>query len=139
MEIIYNLDEIEMVSKFFITIIKDFKIFTFSGELGSGKTTLINTICLSQGVVDTVTSPTYSIIQEYRSGNELIIYHLDLYRIKNTREAIDAGVEECLMSGELCLIEWPENARSLLPKQTVSIFFETLSAERRKLVVELPQ
>ena len=138
MEIIYNLAEIEKVSKFFNTIIEDYKIITFGGELGSGKTTLINEICRNLGVTDTVTSPTYSIIQEYQSGSGLKIYHLDLYRINSPREGIDAGVEECLMSGEICLIEWPENAGFLLPKQTVSILFKTISANRRKLVVELP-
>jgi tRNA threonylcarbamoyladenosine biosynthesis protein TsaE len=139
MEIIYNLDELNIVSRFFVTIIEDYKIFTFGGELGSGKTTLISAICKNLGVTNTVTSPTYSIIQEYQSVNDLKIYHVDLYRISNTREAIDAGVEECLMSGEICFLEWPENAALLLPKQTVSILFETLSEKQRKLIVQLPQ
>jgi tRNA threonylcarbamoyladenosine biosynthesis protein TsaE len=139
MEIIYNLEELKIVSGFFVTIIEDYKIFTFSGELGSGKTTLINAICKNLGVTDTVSSPTYSIIQEYQSIAGLKIYHLDLYRLNSPGEAIDAGVEECLMSGEICFLEWPENAGLLLPMQTVSSIFETLSEKQRKLVVQLPQ
>ena len=91
------------------------------------------------GVKETVTSPTYAIIQEYYFEKTDIIYHIDMYRIKNIDEAIEAGVEDCLMSGKLCMVEWPEKAMVLFPSETVYSSLQTLSADRRKLIVQLPQ
>lgn len=139
MEITFELDEIERVSKRIISIAAGYKIITFSGDLGAGKTTLINHICKELGVDETVSSPTYAIIQEYEYGNRNIIYHMDLYRIKNSQEAFDAGVEACLLSGALCLVEWPERAINIFPEGTVHITLDTLSPLSRKLVVQLPQ
>lgn len=139
MEIIYSLDEIENVSKMFVSMIGDHKVITFSGDLGAGKTTLITSICKELGVQDKVTSPTYAIIQEYDSGNDNIIYHLDLYRLSNIGEAIEAGIEDCLISGRLCLIEWPENAISLFKENAFHVSLEVLSPQSRKLIVQLSQ
>ncbi|MEO8415392.1 MAG: tRNA (adenosine(37)-N6)-threonylcarbamoyltransferase complex ATPase subunit type 1 TsaE [Ginsengibacter sp.] len=139
MEIIFNLTTIRDVAKKLISLIQDYKVITFSGELGAGKTTFINAICKELGVTETVTSPTYAIIQEYHFGNEHIIYHMDLYRVKNIHEAVEAGVEDCLLSGELCMVEWPEKASLLFPGTTVNASLHTLSDHMRKLVVKLPQ
>lgn len=139
MEIIYNLNDIENVSKKFILLTRDYKIITISGELGAGKTTFINAVCKELGVEEMVTSPTYAIIQEYHFGIEKIIYHMDLYRIKSIEEAIESGVEDCLQSGELCIVEWPEKAILLFPEETVHASLQTLSINMRKLVVQLPQ
>ena len=138
MEFVFNIDEIQNTAKKIIQLIDKYKIIAFSGELGAGKTTMINAICQELGVKQHVTSPTYSIIQEYPIDN-IVIYHMDLYRIKSIDEAIDAGIEDCLNSDNLSLVEWPEKASSLFPKHTVYISLQTLSGNSRKLNVELPQ
>jgi tRNA threonylcarbamoyladenosine biosynthesis protein TsaE len=138
MEIIYTLDGIEHAAAELITLTKDYKVFTFSGELGAGKTTLIAKICQGLGVQEPVSSPTYSIIQEYELPDKSLIYHMDLYRIKNISEAVDAGVEDCLLSNELCFVEWPEVATSLFPAKTIHIKLQTISSYKRKLVAQLP-
>jgi len=138
MEIIYTLDGIEHAAAGLIRLTKDYKVFTFSGELGAGKTTLIAKICQGLGVQEPVSSPTYSIIQEYELPDESLIYHMDLYRIKNISEAVDAGVEDCLLSNELCFVEWPEIATSLFPAKTIHIKLQTISSFKRKLVAQLP-
>lgn len=138
MEIIYALDEIEDVAGKLIALIKKYKVFTFSGELGAGKTTLITAICKTLGVLESVSSPTYSIIQEYELAGGSLIYHMDLYRIKNIKEAIDAGVEDCLLSNELCFVEWPEIAMDLFPEKKIHIILQTISSGKRKLLAQLP-
>ena len=139
MEIIFDLNDIEIAAKKFISLMGDYKVITFSGELGAGKTTFINAVCKELGVDETVTSPTYAIIQEYRFGDENIIYHIDLYRIKSIEEAMEAGVEDCIGSSELCMVEWPEKAILLFSNDTVHASLQTLSVNRRKLVVQFPQ
>jgi tRNA threonylcarbamoyladenosine biosynthesis protein TsaE len=106
--------------------------------LGAGKTTLINAICKELGVKERVTSPTYSIIQKYHFNNH-VIYHMDFYRIKSIEEAIDAGIEECLLTEDLCLVEWPDKAILLFPVETVYASLQMVSNNIRKLVVQLPQ
>jgi tRNA threonylcarbamoyladenosine biosynthesis protein TsaE len=138
MEFIFDLDDIQNIAKKFIPLIDKYKIIAFSGELGAGKTTLINAICKQLGVVENVTSPTYAIIQEYHF-NSNIIYHIDLYRVKSIEEAIDAGIEDCLQSKDLCMVEWPEKAILLFPKETVYASLQTVSDNIRKLIVQLPQ
>jgi tRNA threonylcarbamoyladenosine biosynthesis protein TsaE len=138
MEFIFDLNDIPNIAKNFISLIDKYKIMAFSGEMGAGKTTLINAICEVLGVQETATSPTYAIIHEYHSDN-CIIYHIDLYRLKSTEEAIDAGIEDCLQSNNLCLVEWPEKAPLLFPHETVYASLQTISVNTRKLVVQLPQ
>ncbi len=136
MEVVYKLKQIDEVAKQFIQFIREYKIITLSGELGTGKTTFINSICKQYGVTETVTSPTYALIHEYHFNKDTI-YHMDLYRIKNEREAIDAGVEDCIVSGNLCFIEWPEVAATLLPDKYVKVTFESLRNDERKLIAQL--
>lgn len=137
MEFIFDINNIQNVAKKIISLTDKYKIIAFSGELGAGKTTLIKAICKEIGVEESVTSPTYAIIQEYHANGN-IIYHMDLYRIKNIEEAIDAGIEDCLHSKDICLIEWPEKAILLFPKETVYASLQTISGNNRKLVVQLP-
>ena len=139
MEFVFDLNNIEIAAKEFVSFTRQYKVFAFSGELGSGKTTFINAVCRQLGVKETVTSPTYAIIHEYYFGKTGCIYHIDMYRIKNIDEAIDAGVEDCLISGKLCMVEWPEKAILLFPPETVFASPQTLSANMRKLIVQLPQ
>ena len=108
------------------------RVFAFSGGLGAGKTSFIKALCVAKGVADHVTSPTFSIINEYHFPGGLI-YHMDLYRLKDADEAIDAGVAECLDSGEFCLVEWPGRAMELLPPDTQFIEIETMDPQTRKI------
>lgn len=139
MEIIFTLDDIEKTAKEFVQYTSVFKVFAFSGELGAGKTTFINAVCKQLGVKEIVTSPTYAIIQEYYFEEKDIIYHIDMYRIANIDEAIEAGVEDCLLSDNICMVEWPEKAILLFPPETVFASLQPLSANMRKLIVQLPQ
>lgn len=121
MEVVYNLHEIEQVATQIIANVKDKKVWAFSGQMGAGKTTLIHAICNQLSIVSPFGSPTYSIINEYATADKQTIYHMDWYRLKNEDEAIQAGVEDVMLSGNLCLVEWPERAAVLLPTNTCNI------------------
>jgi len=108
------------------------KIFIFEGDMGAGKTTFIKAITYALGVRETVSSPTFSIVNEYDAEGR-IIYHFDFYRIKSIREAYDIGYEEYFYSGNICLIEWPEKIEELLPDHYVKIRIESLSETERML------
>ncbi len=138
MEIFFELNSIETTASEFLNTFNHYKVFAFSGELGAGKTTFISALCKQLKVAETVTSPTYSIIQEYKSLEGKIIYHIDLYRIKSSQEAMEAGIEDCLNSDEICFVEWPEKAPDIFPAETVFSNFEIVSAMKRKLVIQLP-
>ena len=139
MEIIFHLNTIEEAAKKFLQATKGYKVFAFSGDLGAGKTTFISALCKHMGIEETVTSPTYSIIQEYNAPQNIPVYHIDLYRIKSDREAMESGVEDCINSNEICLVEWPEKAPAIFPDNAVFSTFEIISADERKLVVKLPR
>ncbi|MEJ2883950.1 tRNA (adenosine(37)-N6)-threonylcarbamoyltransferase complex ATPase subunit type 1 TsaE [Pedobacter sp. GR22-6] len=108
------------------------KIFIFEGDMGAGKTTFIKAITYALGVRETVSSPTFSIVNEYDAEGR-IIYHFDFYRIKSIREAYDIGYEEYFYSGNICLIEWPEKIEELLPDHYIKIRIESLSETERML------
>lgn len=113
MEFIYSLDEIGEAVKWLLKQAGNRKIIAFHGDLGAGKTTLISALCKFLGVEDPVSSPTFSIINLYNSVGGEKIFHLDLYRLKDEQEAIEAGVEDCLSSGSYCFVEWPERVPEL--------------------------
>ena len=115
MKLEYSLKNISKVSQKIVENIKH-KIIVFEGEMGSGKTTLIKSICKKIKTTDNVSSPTFSLINEYKSQNS-IIYHFDFYRIKNINEAYDFGANEYIDSGRLCLIEWGFKIKEMLPEQ----------------------
>ncbi len=108
------------------------KVFAFHGGMGAGKTTFIHALCSIKGVTDTVGSPTFSIINEYGypGGN---IFHIDLYRLKDEEEALRAGVEDVLYSGDLCLVEWPDRAPGIFPPETVELRIEAIDPVTRKI------
>lgn len=139
MEIVFALENIKVAANQFLQMCGDHKVFAFSGDLGAGKTTFINSLCKILGVEENVTSPTYSIIQEYLSKNNNIIYHIDLYRIKSRTEAMEAGIEDCLNGKEICMVEWPERVPDIFPGNTVFTSIEILSANERKLIITLPR
>ncbi|MEO8854879.1 MAG: tRNA (adenosine(37)-N6)-threonylcarbamoyltransferase complex ATPase subunit type 1 TsaE [Ginsengibacter sp.] len=138
MEISYHFDEIDQIAAEFLKQTKGFTIFAFSGELGAGKTTLISRICKQLGVAETVTSPTFSIIQEYATLGGNAIFHMDLYRIRTREEAVDAGIEDCLSGNQICLVEWPEKVPEIFPEKTIFTDIEILSKDQRKLVIHFP-
>ena len=121
-----RVEELRKVAKDFIAHAGHCPVWLFYGEMGSGKTTFIKSMCAELGVVDTMSSPTYSIVNEYKTVDDKVIYHFDFYRIKNEAEAYDIGAEEYFYSGSLCLIEWPDKIPSLIPAEhaEISIFVE---------------
>jgi tRNA threonylcarbamoyladenosine biosynthesis protein TsaE len=137
MEIEYSLDKIHEAAERLVEMTSFINIMALHGEMGSGKTTLIQKICELKGVTDKVSSPTFSIINEYRGSAGEIIYHVDLYRLGSAEEARSAGVVECIDSGNLCFIEWPELLQDLLPKAAIHCFISTIDGDKRKLQINL--
>ena len=122
LEITYRIDEIDDVARRFIEATKGHNIIAFYGEMGAGKTTLINAIARQMGVTDDATnSPSFSIVNEYRAANGQTIYHFDLYRLETPDEALDIGIEDYFDSGALCLLEWPERIEPILPPETLAV------------------
>ncbi len=115
-----NQNELRSAAKKIISFLGDEKVVLFYGEMGAGKTTFIKEICKELGVSESVTSPTYSIVNQY-IGVDIEVYHFDFYRLKNPYEALDIGLEEYLSSGNYCFIEWPEKIANLLPDNYVEI------------------
>ena len=132
MEWTFTLPEIDEMARVFWEFFPDKKIYAFRGNMGTGKTSFIRALCIAKNVKETVGSPTFSIINEYSFPGG-IIYHLDLYRLKDEEEAIRAGVEDCLYSGEVCLVEWPDRAPGIFPEDTLGIFLEILDVNTRKI------
>jgi len=137
MDIIFSLEGIDDAAKQFIKAAKWFRVIAFHGEMGAGKTTFIHSICEGLGVKDIVSSPTFSIINEYRTSTGEPLFHLDLYRIKDEAEAIIAGVEDCLHSGHCCLVEWPDRAPGIFPGNTLHVYLQATGANARKLQINL--
>ena len=122
-------------------LLKDAKLFAFHGEMGAGKTTLITVLCKAKKVEDLISSPTYSIINEYRfyeNNIEKKIYHLDLYRLNSMEEIIQAGVEDCIYSGDICFIEWPEKIPEFLNENTAHVFIKIIDGATRQVKIEMP-
>ena len=117
---ISNLNELDAAAQQIISFAGSEKIFLFYGDMGAGKTTLIKSLCKYLGTNDNVASPTFSIVNEYKTPDGSI-YHFDLYRLKTQTEALDMGFEEYLYSGNYCFIEWPERIPDLLPLHYISI------------------
>lgn len=121
----------------FIGSVGDKRHFAFDAQMGAGKTTLIAEICRQLGVADDIGSPTFSIINEYRTGEGRKIYHFDFYRIDDLREAADMGLDDYFESGALCLMEWPRQVEPMLPDDTVWVSIDTDPYGVRTLSMEL--
>ncbi|MBP5210846.1 MAG: tRNA (adenosine(37)-N6)-threonylcarbamoyltransferase complex ATPase subunit type 1 TsaE [Bacteroidales bacterium] len=130
---INSLSEIHAAAASFLEQLAENRVVAFYGNLGAGKTTFITALCDVLGVEDIVCSPTFTIINEYRTAQGLPVYHFDFYRINRLSEAQDIGLDEYLYSGHLCLIEWPEKIEELLPEDTLRVTIEVTSPESRLL------
>ena len=138
MELGFSLDTIGDAARQCWEMNGDTTVFALHGEMGAGKTTFIHALCDLKGVKDVVGSPTFSIINEYNyheNGKEKKIFHIDLYRLRDEEEASRAGVEDCLYSGHICLLEWPEKAPGLLPPEAVHLYLTTAGPTTRKLII----
>ena len=113
--------ELEAASTSLLELISDNNIVCFYGEMGVGKTTFIKEICKKLGVEGVVSSPTFSLVNEYLTENDESVYHFDFYRIEKEEEAFDIGYEEYFYQGNLCLIEWPEKIASIIPDNIVKV------------------
>jgi tRNA threonylcarbamoyladenosine biosynthesis protein TsaE len=129
----FTLDDLEKVVKDLIRAAGNCTVWLFYGEMGAGKTTLIKAICGALGVRSLMTSPSFSIVNEYDAGNSNVFYHFDFYRLKNEEEAYDIGVDEYLDSGRLCFVEWPERAPSILPPSRFEIHIDIESPTQRRI------
>jgi tRNA threonylcarbamoyladenosine biosynthesis protein TsaE len=114
-------NELQPIAARLIKTHKDKRIFAFHGEMGAGKTTFIKTLCDCLHVTDTVTSPTYAIVNEYFTAGRESVFHFDLYRLKSWTEMLEIGYEDYFYSGNYCLLEWPEKIVNLLPEETVHV------------------
>jgi len=137
MELIFTLENIDAAAKQFIEAVGAQKVITFSGDMGAGKTTFITALCRVLGVKDTQGSPTFSIINEYETDEGLLIYHMDLYRIKDEQEALHAGVEDALAQGRYSFVEWPEMASGLFQEDVVRCEIRLKNENQRILRIKL--
>jgi tRNA threonylcarbamoyladenosine biosynthesis protein TsaE len=125
--------ELPFVAKLVLRLADEHKIWLLEGEMGAGKTTFIKAVCQALGVPDTVQSPTFSLVNEYRTVKGDTCYHFDFYRIKDQTEAMDIGVEEYFESGNFCFIEWPAKIPGLLPERYLKISINLDSHNGRTL------
>lgn len=121
---IESLQQIHEAARTFIQAMGDNTVFAMYGKMGAGKTTFTKAVCECLGVEDVINSPTFAIVNEYRSDSGELIYHFDFYRIKRLEEVYDMGYEDYLYSGALCFIEWPELIEDLLPEDAVRVTIE---------------
>lgn len=118
---IESLDAIRAAAQQFVNSIGEAHVIAFYGSMGAGKTTFIKALCQELGVDDVITSPTFSLVNEYTDGHGDSIYHFDFYRIRRIEEVYDMGYEDYFYSGNLCLLEWPELIEDILPDDTVRV------------------
>ncbi|WP_295770114.1 tRNA (adenosine(37)-N6)-threonylcarbamoyltransferase complex ATPase subunit type 1 TsaE [uncultured Mucilaginibacter sp.] len=127
---IESITQLDSAARSLLNFAGEQKIFLFYGNMGAGKTTFIKELCAQLGVKEPVTSPTFSIVNEYEAGNSRV-FHFDFYRLKNQEEALDMGYEEYFYSGDYCLIEWPEKISDLLPLNYIKVTIQADASQKR--------
>ncbi len=134
---IATLADINRAAELFLKEIGNNNLWAFYGSMGAGKTTFTVALCKALGVTDdSVCSPTFTIVNEYKRKNGSPVFHFDFYRIRNNSEAMNIGLEDYLYSGEICIMEWPENVEDLLPDETIRIRISVGEDLSRDLVWE---
>ncbi len=132
MEIEFTIEQLESVAQQIIAQ-QPQKVILFHGEMGVGKTTLIKQLCITLGVLEATSSPTFSLVNEYEIANNQLVYHFDFYRLKNEIEALDMGADDYFYSGNWCFIEWAEKIPNLIPDIHSVISIELLPDGKRQL------
>jgi tRNA threonylcarbamoyladenosine biosynthesis protein TsaE len=128
-----HIKDLNSIAKRLIDEFSGERIFAFYGKMGAGKTTFIQSVCKALGSGDSVTSPTFALINEYKTGDRQSVFHFDFYRIKNLEEVFDLGYEDYLYSGSYCLIEWPELIEPLLPENIIKVKIEVAEDGSRNI------
>ena len=128
----YTLTDLSSIASEIISSVEDKTLLLF-GPMGVGKTTLIKEICKQIGVLDNISSPTFSLVNEYQTSKEEKVFHFDFYRIEDEEEALDMGIEEYFDTKTWCLVEWPENIENLLPLDAVQVHLSILDDEQRNI------
>ncbi|MEP1094822.1 MAG: tRNA (adenosine(37)-N6)-threonylcarbamoyltransferase complex ATPase subunit type 1 TsaE [Cyclobacteriaceae bacterium] len=132
----YKEEELEGVAGNLLSAFSKEKVWLFNGEMGAGKTTLIKAICTELGVVDKMSSPTFSIVNEYLTESDEELYHFDFYRMENAGEAVNIGIEDYFYSGSRCFIEWPEVIMDFLPEKYLEISIKLVDDNTRHLTAK---
>ncbi len=132
-----HLKELPEIARKLVEQFPEERVFAFYGKMGAGKTTFIQSVCRVLGSDDTVTSPTFALINEYNTQKNGSVFHFDFYRIKNLEEVFDLGYEDYLYSGSYCLIEWPELIEPLLPEKVVRVKIEVEPDGSRKFTAAI--
>ncbi len=130
-----SLDDLKGVAEAVIKQLDGRNVVALCGAMGAGKTTLVSAIMEYLGSADTVTSPTFALVNQYNTSTDEVVYHFDFYRINRIEEVFDMGYEEYFYSGDLCLIEWPELIEDLLPEDAMVVRIEILSPIERKFTI----
>mgnify|MGYP003581110603 CR=1 FL=1 len=130
-------DELGQVAKALLEGAGHCRVWLLYGEMGSGKTTFVKSVCAHLGVKDTASSPTFSIVNEYETDDHKKVYHFDFYRIRNEAEAYDIGTEEYFYSGHLCLVEWPEKIPSLIPPEHLEVSITVENLTQRTIAISV--
>lgn len=132
-----SLHELDAFAHTFWQEVGKAKVFAFQGEMGAGKTTLITALCRAKGVQDSLSSPTFSIINEYADADGQPIFHMDLYRLNSPEEVMQTGVEDTIASGAVCFVEWPEKALHLFDDAAVWVRLSVTSGGNRLVSIEV--
>jgi tRNA threonylcarbamoyladenosine biosynthesis protein TsaE len=133
---INHISELSLAAKTLLASFANEKVFAFYAPMGAGKTTFIKNICKELGIQDNISSPTFSLVNEYVTSDGKKVFHFDFYRIKSTTEAYDMGYEDYLYSNAYCFIEWPEKIEELLPEHYVKITIDIVNADSRLIKFE---
>jgi tRNA threonylcarbamoyladenosine biosynthesis protein TsaE len=134
---LYNVKKISETAKQFLQKTRGYKKFAFYGKMGAGKTTFIIALCKELGAIDVINSPTFTIINEYKTINGDMLYHLDFYRIKSEDELLALGIEDYLYEDVYCFIEWPEMAENILTDNIVKVNIEEVDTSKRLLKIHI--
>jgi tRNA threonylcarbamoyladenosine biosynthesis protein TsaE len=134
--VINSKNDLKRAANEFINVMGGKKVFAFRGNMGSGKTTFIKAVCRQMGVSEQITSPSFSLINEYTRSEGDPIYHFDCYRLKNMNEAYDIGAEEYFYSGNVCFVEWPGIIEDLLPPETTTVTISVKENGKRELIIQ---